>query len=138
MSTTGSDDALVEKAQGAYAKAYAPYSKFRVGAALRTAAGTVVTGCNVEDATMNLGVCAERAAIICGIIADGPEMKIDTMAVASEQDGACSPCGNCRQLFSEFATDESRMIFHDGSGYTAFRLEEILPHTFRLTLPAGV
>ena len=126
------DSELVELAQAAYRKAYAPYSKFRVGAVLITASGREVIGCNVEDATMNMGVCAERSAIINAIAGEGPGMKIDTLAVAAEQPGACAPCGNCRQLFSEFATPESRIIFHDGEDFKAFSLEEILPHTFTL------
>ena len=138
MENGTADAELIGLAEGAYRQAYAPYSKFRVGAALLTEAGTTVIGCNVEDATMNLGVCAERAAIISAIVKEGPKMKIRAMAVASEQPGGCAPCGNCRQLFSEFSDETSRIIFHDGTGYAPFTLEDILPHTFKLKAVARV
>ena len=127
-----SDEELIEKAKQAYAQAYAPYSNYSVGAVLLTRAGTVLLGCNVEDATMNLGVCAERAAIINGVITDGPTMKIDTIAVTAKTPGPCAPCGNCRQLFSEFADPQSRLIFDNGDGFRPYQLAELLPYTYTL------
>jgi cytidine deaminase len=131
-----SDPDLISRAQQAFQQAYAPYSNYRVGAALLTARGTLLIGCNVEDATMNMGVCAERAAIINAVIAEGPKMRIRTLAVVAETSGPCAPCGNCRQLFSEFAQDNARFIFDDGDGYESHELGEVLPFTYKLKATA--
>jgi cytidine deaminase len=127
-----SDPDLIARAQQAFQQAYAPYSNYRVGAALLTAKGTLLIGCNVEDATMNMGVCAERAAIINAVISEGPKMRIRALAVVAETEGPCAPCGNCRQLFSEFGDDTSHFIFDDGDGYRSHELGEVLPFTYKL------
>ena len=92
--------ALVKAASGARAQAHAPYSNFTVGAALLAADGRVFAGCNVENASYGLTVCAERVAIQTAV-ADG-EHAFEAVAIVTSADGAISPCGACRQVLAEF------------------------------------
>jgi len=78
--------------------AYAPYSQFRVGAALLTSDGKIVTGCNVENASYGMTNCAERTAIFSAIAHSGPKLNIRAIAVVNDQGMPCSPCGACRQV----------------------------------------
>src|SRR4051812_42299462 len=102
---TTSDDKLLEEARGAAGKAYAPYSGFRVGAAVR-AGGQIYTACNVENASYGLSICAERAAIFA-VLAAGPR-RIDALALAcidakkADSSASLMPCGACRQVMAEF------------------------------------
>jgi len=123
-------------ARAAALGAYAPYSQFRVGAAVK-AGGKIYTGCNVENASYGLAICAERVAIFAAI-ADGAR-RIDAIAVAcidAPPDSPASglmPCGACRQVMAEFA--DGRMPVHvDGVG--SFTLSELLPSAFTLS-PGG-
>ena len=90
---------LILKAREAATRAYAPYSQFRVGAAVEDASGNVYVGCNVENASYGLTVCAERIAIFAALAA-GAQRPFAAIAVAC-LDGECSPCGACRQVISE-------------------------------------
>ncbi len=92
---------LLDRAREVRKRAYAPGSRFRVGAAVRTASGRVFVGCNVENASFGLTICAERAAV-CAAVAAG-ERVITTVAVVAGRAGAVSPCGACRQVLAEFA-----------------------------------
>lgn len=98
--------ALIAKAGQAARKAYAPYSAFHVGAAVVTEAGKTYVGCNVENAAYPTGGCAERHAIAAAVAAEGPEMRLKSVAVvALDPIGApvpCAPCGQCRQAIVEF------------------------------------
>jgi cytidine deaminase len=96
---TSEDRRLVEAALVARQRAFAPYSKFLVGAALVTTAGKLFSGCNVENASYGLTICAERTAVFSAV-ADG-EQKFARLAIASE--GGVSPCGACRQVLAEFS-----------------------------------
>jgi len=110
-------------------RAYAPYSHFRVGAALQDANGSLFVGCNVENASYGLTICAERSAI-CAAVAAGAARPFVAMAVVciDAEDGSCSPCGACRQVIAEhFAPDA--VIAVDGVGQ--FTPAELLPLAFR-------
>ena len=96
-------DALIEKARAARARAYAPYSRFQVGAALLGKSGQVFTGCNVENLSFGLTICAERAAACAGIA--GGETEFVAVAVIADSREPVTPCGACRQVLVEFSTD---------------------------------
>lgn len=94
------DDALLDAAKAARANAYAPYSNFAVGAAVRAEDGTIVTGCNVENASYGLGICAERNALTTAV-AQGLR-RFTEIAIAGPEGIATAPCGACRQFIAEF------------------------------------
>ncbi len=125
-----SDTELAERAGAALQNAYAPYSGFRVGAALLVPGGRVFTGCNVENASYGLAVCAERAAVVSAVAAGVREFT--ALAVAVEGEKTALPCGACLQVLSEFAPG-LRLILADGRGeFTVRTLSELLPEAFRL------
>ena len=124
------EDKLAKLAKEAGKKAYAPYSNFRVGAALVTDSGNIYTGCNIENAAYPATVCGEDVAIFKAI-SEG-ETKIDTIAVAcidAESDTALFPCGVSRQRISEFNTES--VIVVDKKGYKKYSFSEILPYDFK-------
>ena len=124
------NDQLAELARDIATKAYAPYSNFRVGAALITDSGNVYTGCNIENASYPASVCAEDVAVVKAI-SEG-ENKIDTIAVAcidAESDTAIFPCGISRQRLAEF--DTKSVLVVDKDGYKSYKFEEILPYNFK-------
>lgn len=97
-------------------QAYAPYSRFYVGAAVLLASGEVVSGCNVENVSYRLTCCAEQTAIARAVAQHGPGIRIIAVAVANaDATVACQPCGGCRQTIAEFATGDCR-IFYPGDG----------------------
>lgn len=109
--------------------AYCPYSKFRVGAALLTHDGTVFTGCNVENACFNLGICAERVAISKAVSEGFRDFK--AIAIASDMsDHFISPCGGCRQFMREFGTTWDVYLSKPDGSYVEMRVEELLPASF--------
>ena len=115
--------------------AYAPYSHFRVGAALLLddAANTIVTGCNVENASYRLTVCAEQAAIATAVSLHGPGIRIRAIAVANLNDTASQPCGACRQTIHEFSTPDTIVFYPAEAGTTAqATIAELLPAAFLL------
>jgi cytidine deaminase len=114
--------------------AYAPYSNFRVGAALLLADGTIVTGCNVENASYRLTCCAEQTAISSAVALRGPEIRIRAIAVANLNDTASQPCGACRQTIHEFSTPETIVLYPAAEGAVAqATIAELLPAAFLLT-----
>ena len=124
-----SDAELVATAISAMSHAYAPYSSFYVGAAIRDENGQIHSGANVENAAYPQGACAEGGAISAMIMAGG--RKIDAIAVAGKGDVLCTPCGGCRQRIREFAEAATPIIIADETGERArFTLAEILPHSF--------
>lgn len=119
---------LVKKALEARKKAYAPYSNFRVGSAIEAADGKIFVGCNVEDAAYSTTCCAERVALFSAVSAG--KRKFKRIAVASDADGACPPCGTCRQALMEFARD-MEVIMASPRGHTkVMRLADLLPEPF--------
>ena len=122
-------EALVAQARTVAQRAYAPYSHFRVGAAVSDADGSVFVGCNVESASYGLTMCAERNAIFCAI-ANGGRRPFAALAVACvDATGACTPCGACRQVIVEHCTPEAPIAIDGGGEYTA---AELLPWAFKL------
>lgn len=109
-------DELVRKAVASKKKAYAPYSKFRVGAAVYMEGGDVFTGCNVENASYGLSICAERNAIFRAVYAGN--RKILAVAVATDDHSFITPCGACRQVIAEFATPTTTIILSNAEGKT--------------------
>jgi cytidine deaminase len=122
---------LLRSARKAMKHAYAPYSQFRVGAALLTSKGKVFTGCNVENASYGLTNCAERTAIFAAIAHAGPELNIRAIAVVDDQGVPCSPCGACRQVIYEFGPDAT-VFFQSSKGWKQSHITELLPEGFRL------
>lgn len=124
-----SDDALNKAAIAVREKAYAPYSKFAVGAAIRDEAGHIHIGANVENAAYPVGQCAEASAIGAMIAAGGT--RIRAIAVAGGGDGLCTPCGACRQRLREFADDGVNVTICGPEGPRRdFTLGELLPASF--------
>jgi cytidine deaminase len=120
-------DSLISAARSAQAHAYAPYSHFRVGAALESQDGVVFTGCNVENASYGLTICAERAAI-CAAVSAGVT-RFRRAVVVSDVDPPAAPCGACRQVLAEFGLDLP--IDGVGSrGTVRWRLSDLLPVAF--------
>ncbi|MFZ5816870.1 MAG: cytidine deaminase [Bacillota bacterium] len=128
------DERLIEAARRAREQAYVPYSGFPVGAALLTEDGTLITGCNVENASYGLTNCAERTAIFKAV-SEG-HRRFAAIAVIADTPEACSPCGACRQVMSEFGPD-ARVILTNLRGNTVVTtVREILPGAFTpLDLP---
>jgi len=130
MSTSSDDRELIAAATEAQTRAYAPYSGFRVGAAVR-ADGRIYRGANVENATYGLSVCAERNAVIAAVLDGHP--AIEAIAVVSDASPPASPCGMCRQTLLEFAGDPARVrvIAINHAGETAeWTVAELIPDGF--------
>lgn len=123
-------DELMGLARGIAEHAYAPYSKFRVGAALKLSNGEIVTGTNVENVTLGLTICAERSALVQAIARFGPEIRVAAMAVANLNHAASSPCGACRQMLSEFALPGAPVAFPAADGTRTMTFGELLPLAF--------
>ena len=121
---------LIAAAKSARLKAYAPYSKFLVGAAVRDERGQIHGGCNIENAAYPQGWCAETSAIAAMIMAGGH--AIAEMAVIGTGDLLCTPCGGCRQKIREFAKGNVKihMCGQDGKVKQTFTLDELLPASF--------
>ncbi len=127
---------LYQAATAAAKDAYAPYSKFRVGAALLCEDGTVFTGCNIENASYSVTVCAERVALFCAVTAGHRKFKAIAVAGSGSTDftSPCPPCGVCRQALSEFCRGDMPVILADGEGgITEYRLDELLTLGFGKT-----
>jgi len=122
---------LLSTARAAFRNAHAPYSKFRVGSAILTERGAIYSGCNVENASYGLTICAERNAIFAAVAAEGSGMRIKAVAVATERDGPCAPCGACRQVIFEFGPD-ALVLFRGQSGTEQMAITKLLPEGFRL------
>ena len=122
-------DRLFDAARAARANAYAPYSRFQVGAALMTDTGEIHSGCNVENAAYPSGLCAEAGAI-AAMVAAGGRRIVRLLAVAP--DGTLiAPCGRCRQGINEFSTDETRVyLANDDGSVQAISFMELLPRAF--------
>ncbi len=123
---------LLAAAVAVAGKAYAPYSGFRVGAAVLTERGGTYCGCNVENASYGLTMCAERAAI-CTAVADegGDSMRIRAVAVVNTEQTSCTPCGACRQVIADLGP-EALVLYRGEKGITEKQIAELLPEHFSL------
>jgi cytidine deaminase len=124
------DEELVARALAMRARAYAPYSRFTVGASLRCADGTVVDGCNVENASYGLCICGERTAIAAAV-AQGHQ-RFTQIAVATGASPPASPCGMCRQVLAEFAVDADIdvVLVNDAGERVVTSVRALLPLSF--------
>lgn len=123
---------LLKAAREAAKKAYAPYSKFKVGAAILTKQGNIFTGCNVENASYGLTICAERAAVFSAIANEGGnKMKIKAIAVVSDKNITFPPCGACRQVIYEFGL-KAEIIFQGSDDIEIINVTDLLPKGFKL------
>lgn len=121
---------LYEKALEVMPRAYAPFSRFKVGAALLTKDGEVFTGVNVENSSLGATICAERTAFVKAVSEGATEFE--AIAVVSEE-GEAWPCGICRQFMKEFCDDDFRVITgNDVDSLRLYTMEEILPEGFKL------
>ncbi|MCI5754653.1 MAG: cytidine deaminase [Clostridiales bacterium] len=124
------DHELLKIAFEASKNAYAPYSRFAVGAALECMDGTVFTGCNVENAALGSSICAERTAV-CKAVSEG-QTRFRRIAIYADSPNYCMPCGACRQVLAEFSTDMEVLCAKSGGRYVSYRLEQLMPHQFKL------
>jgi cytidine deaminase len=125
------DDKLIDIARKAMEKAYVPYSKFKVGAALLTKKGNIYTGCNIENASLGATNCAERTAVFKAVSEEG-KIEIEKIAIVSDDEDYIYPCGICRQVMAEFADNNMEIICTKKNGeYKTVLLGDILPEAFR-------
>jgi cytidine deaminase len=122
---------LLLSARAAMQHAYAPYSHFKVGAALLTTKDEIFAGCNVENASYGLSNCAERTAIFSAVAQSGSGLIITAITVVNDKGVPCSPCGACRQVIYEFGP-EAVVIFQTANGWKESPITELLPEGFRL------
>jgi len=121
--------ALFEAAESAQAQAYAPYSRFRVGAAIRAASGRIHAGCNVENAAYPVGTCAEAGALAAMVLSG--DRVATAILVLGEGPELCTPCGACRQRLREFGAGDLAVHVAGPEGVRrSFTLAELLPHSF--------
>jgi cytidine deaminase len=126
------DKELIKKATDAIDKAYSPYSKYSVGAAVRTKDGKIYDGCNIENASYGLTVCAERVALFKAI-SEG-QKNIEEISIVIDDDILPSPCGACRQVISELAPDAKISLATKDGLYKEYTLDELLPNAFKLNI----
>jgi cytidine deaminase len=122
------DDRLLEAALAARANAFAPFSKFQVGAAVEDADGRIHTGCNIENATYGLTICAERVAIFKAVSEGARQFR--RIAVAADTDALTPPCGACRQILWEFCGDVEIALVNLRGKTETYRLKDLFPKPF--------
>jgi len=119
---------LIKEAEKARKKAYTPYSKFKVGAAVLCDDGKIFSGCNIENASFGLSICAERVAFFKAISEGSTEIK--AIAVIGNTNKPCSPCGACRQVISEFGEDIPLIMTNLKGDVRIKKIKELLPEAF--------
>ena len=125
------DNELVKHAEGAKKQSYSPYSNFRVGAAVLTVSGGVYYGTNIENVSFGATSCAERNAIFSAVC-DG-ERKIEALAISSDSENYTYPCGICRQVISEFAGKDTKIICANNKGeFEVMNFFDLLPKDFKI------
>ena len=122
--------ALIDMALKAMENAYAPYSGFKVGAALLCSDKKVYTGCNIENSSYGASNCAERTAIFKAV-SEG-KREFEKIAIVSSSGDFTFPCGICRQVLSEFMYDKTVVLFSEKDGISEFKVKDLLPEAFRL------
>jgi len=120
--------ALVEQAVAALARAYAPYSKFRVGSAVEDERGKIFSGCNVENVSYSLAYCAERTAVVKMVSEGGSNVKRIALVTSSAE--LCFPCGSCRQVLREFGLPQVFAMNVSGTQFRELSLDALLPESF--------
>jgi cytidine deaminase len=125
-------EVLQEAARNAAANAYAPYSRFRVGAALLFDDGFIATGCNIENVSYGLTICAERSALSRAISERGAGHRIVAIAVTNLNSAGSPPCGGCRQVLSEFVTADAVVSFPGDNGLELRPFRDLFPFAFHL------
>jgi cytidine deaminase len=121
-------DPLLDAALAARHHAHAPFSNFRVGAALEDASGRIHTGCNIENATYGLTLCAERVAVFKAISEGAREFR--RIAIAADTDHLTPPCGACRQILWEFCGDLELILINPRGGCESIHLKDLFPRPF--------
>jgi len=125
---------LQQRAAAVAYNAYAPYSNYRVGAAILLTGGSIVTGCNVENTSYRLTCCAEQSAIAAAVGLYGPSIRIRAIAIANLNNSASQPCGACRQTILEFSAPDTIVFFPKEDGtFDEATITELLPAAFFLT-----
>ena len=124
-------ESLITEAQKAAQNAYVPYSKFKVGACALFESGNIYTGCNVENSSYGLSLCAERNALSTAVAA-GEKTKLIAIAIVSPDMKFCTPCGACRQWITEFSKDTKIILEKENSELQIIEIRELLPYTFTL------
>ena len=122
------DRNLIEKAAIVMANSYSPYSRFRSGAAVECSDGSVYSGCNIENVSFGATICAETAAIAAAISAGQQSFK--RIAIISEGNTYCYPCGTCRQLLNEFSPEVEVLCARSDGRYVSYPLSALLPIAF--------
>lgn len=122
------DRELINEAVRAAKNAYAPYSKFAVGAALECSDGAIYTGCNIENAALGSSICAERVALFKAV-SDG-RRRFTRIAVFADSADYCVPCGACRQVLCEFAPNIELLCVRSDGRYVSYKLNALLPAAF--------
>ncbi|NLM83287.1 MAG: cytidine deaminase [Clostridiales bacterium] len=122
------DRDLLNHAAAAMKNSYAPYSRFKVGAAVECEDGSVFSGCKIENAAMEATLCAERAAIAAAVLAG--RRRFLRLAICAEGPRYCVPCGTCRQFLQEFAPEAEILCSRADGRYVSYKLPELLPHPF--------
>jgi len=120
-------ETLISEARAASKLAQAPYSNFKVGAALSTKNHKIIRGTNIESSSFSLTICAERVALVSALSTG--ETDFESIAIYAEKAAFCPPCGACRQLLYDYAPDLT-VILTDGKDYKTYKLKELLPHAF--------
>jgi len=128
VTSTAGYEKLIAAARAAREHAHAPYSNFRVGAAVRARSGKIFTGCNVENATYGLTLCAERVAVFKAI-SEG-ERGFDAVAVVADTDALTPPCGSCRQILWEFCGDADVLLANLSGKMERYRMSALFPKPF--------
>jgi cytidine deaminase len=128
-----SAEKLIKAAAAARERAYAPYSKFRVGAAILTRDGRCYTGCNIENASYSLTCCAERVALFKAV--SGGERNFEAIAITAGTEEYCTPCGACRQALAEFGGDIKVFMANKQGDYLVRTVAELLPAAFKIDSP---
>jgi len=121
---------LIKRAEEMKQRAYIPYSKFPVGAALLSTDGTVFTGCNVENGAYSMCICAERTALVKAV-SEGYQ-AFEKIAVTADTEEYCLPCGACRQMMIEFAPDLEVLCANKDGDYVSYKIHEMLAPAFQL------
>ncbi len=128
---------LIELAKSTSDKAYAPYSKFKVGCAVVSERGNIYTACNVENISFGLTICAERAAIFKAVADEGPDFRIERVVIYTPTNKPISPCGACRQVLHEFGDDFEVTCVCEGQDRIVMNINELLPKTPEIKINTG-